>query len=619
MAVNILLSVVAGIVLQATFSISLLIYVLFAVVAIGLSFWERRFLYMLFVVLSAVNLALQVPGKMEYGARDLTFSGIVVGEDQYEHFAKLRIHIDNVCSSRDTIDHRCPVDYYTFKRDVFLGKRLTIKGRIRPSRYAHRPNMLSGTVVSTSVPKHVLGTVFQPVRNYVDVLLQRSFKNEQYSIASGLTLGGSGRLDKELRDVFSRAGILHILAVSGLHVGFVALFLGLLLLFVPIDGRLKFVLIILGLFVYAGVTGFRPSVCRATLMACLFGLARVLQRNVGHNHILNITAIAFLVASPSLFFDVGAQLSFAAVYGILYLYPKIDVLLSKKVRNHYLKLVLRTMSVSFSAQLFVAPLLVFYFQRVPVYAVLSNLLVVPIAALIIFLLFICFLAGTCCTAIFNVITLPVSMLINVLIMLSRFFAGMPGSSVPVIISPLFIMPLYVLVWRRARRWFAWIMMALLAVHSIAFSVECLNVCVANDGILLTTPYDETVLITGKRTAVLQYFVERQGRKEVDYLVAPERNVAVKKGYVQTPGKLQFRNISLGDLQIRVSNHVSLRFRDVDIECDDESLQLAGEGAVVYMVTNGREKEVLHASANLSIIDRMVLDVRLIIARLRLLL
>lgn len=614
---NILLAIVLGLVLQAIFNTALLIYVVFALVMAVLSLWERRFLYLLFVALSAVNLILHEPGEIEYGARELTFSGIVIGTDQYEHHAKLLLHVDRICCGHDTIEHRFRAEHYTFKQDVFLGKRLTIKGRLKPSRHAYRPSILSGTIVSASVARHVLGAVFHPLRNYIDARLRGSFKDEQYLIASGLILGGSGRLGSELRDVFSRAGIMHILAVSGLHVGFVALFLGMLLLFIPIDQRLKFILIMIGLFVYAGVTGFRPSVCRASLMAFLFGLAGILQRNVDHIHILNIAALTFLIVSPLLIFDVGAQLSFAAVYGILYLYPRIDELLIKKVRGRYLRSVLRMMSVSFSAQLFVAPLLVFYFQRIPLYAVLTNLLVVPLAAVIICLLFIGLLAGAFCTTIVNVISLPVSILINALIVLSRFFAGMPGSSVQIMISPLFIMPLYVLVWKPARRWLVWIAIVLFAAYSIASSVKCLTVHVAAEGVLLTIPHGERILISGKKLSVLKSFLERDGGKEVDYLVGPDKDLTVKKEYIEMPGKLEAKHLSIGDLEIHIAKSVSILFRGVDIEYDRIAQEMQ-EGEIVCILTNGKKNQVLFLPLNLSVIERMILDSRLIIARLRLL-
>jgi ComEC/Rec2-related protein len=618
-AVIILLAIASGIVLQSWFDVALLYCIPLALIAVMLSFWERRFLYMLIVVLSAANFTLQGSTDMDYGDRDLTFSGIVVSEDQYGHYAKLLLHIDNIYIANDTIDHYIPVEYYTYKQDVFLGKRLTIKGRLKPSHYAQRPSILNGKIVSVAVPKHILGVVFHPLRNYMDGLLRRSFTDEHYAIASGLTLGGSGRLGEELKGVFARAGILHILAVSGLHVGFVSLFLGFLFFFVPIDRRLKFAIVMFGLFVYAGVTGFRPSVCRATLMAFLFGLALVLQRNVNHIHLLNITAIAFLVVKPSLFFEVGAQLSFAAVYGILYLYPRLDMLLISHVRRRFLRLLLAPMAVSFSAQLFVAPLLVFYFQRLPVYAVFSNLLVVPIAASIIFMLFLCFLAGLVWIAIVKVIALPVSLLITALLVLSRFFAAIPCSTISLTASPVFIIPLYLCAWRKARRWVFWFMIALFAASHLAYSGECLTVRVSSNGILITTPCGEDILISEQRTSAPIYLLEKHGGQEVDYLVAPERNIDVKKGYVEMPGKLQFAKIMVGELGIHVSKRVSIRFRGVDIECEQISARHGGKEGIVYILTDGRRKKVLRTYGYLSIIERMVLDMRLTIARLRLLL
>jgi ComEC/Rec2-related protein len=620
LAIHILLSVVSGIILQSLVNAPLLCYLSLAFFAGLLSLWKRRFLYLIILTLSAANMQLQRPVEPDLAGHDLTYSGIVVGEDNYEHFTKLLIHIDRVILPGDTIEYAVPVEYYAYKDGVFLGKRLVIKGRIGRARSAYRPNLLTGRIVSEDIPQHPFGVIFNPLRNYINDLLGKTLSRDHYSIARGLILGGSGRLGRELREVFSRAGILHILAVSGLHVGFVALFFGLMLFIVPLDYRLKFVIVMLALFMYAGVTGFRPSVCRAASMVFLFGMASILQRNVKHVHILNVTALAFLTFSPLLIFDISAQLSFAAVYGILYLYPRIDELLIGKVRKRYFRFVLRPMAVSFSAQLFVAPLLIYYFHRLSIYAVFANLLIVPLAAAIIFMLFICVATGFFWYSFVEIVSFPISGLLALLVTFSKFFARLPLSTVQLTGSPLLLFPLYFLVWKRIRRFVPWVLIAAAAVFSIAGSADCITVCTGAKSILVMLPSGEKILVCVQRTAGQRIILDRNGVHVLDYLVAPSGYYPAKNEYITLPGKMHYKKYRCGDLTIHLSGDVLVKYRNSEFECDlTDGQRSGGSGSITYWLSNGDRQFILRGYLYPSIFDQMILDARVVFARLKMLL
>jgi len=584
-----------------------------------LFFWKRPFLYVILIVFSAINLQLQRPSEIKHGERDLLYSGIVVGEDHHEQYVRLLVQVDKILLANDTLEYDSFVEYLTREHDIFIGKRLTLKGKIKASRYAHRPNIFSGKIVASSVSHNIFATVFYPIRRYIDERLRRLFTGERYQIASGLILGGSGRLAEGLKEVFGRAGILHILAVSGLHVGFVGVFIGFLLLFVPLDYRLKFVILMIGLFIYAGVTGFRPSVCRATIMAFLLGLAIVLQRNVDNIHIINVTAIVFLLFNPLLIFDVSAQLSFAAVYGILYLYPKFDELIIGKTKGN-LRYLLAPMAVSFSAQLFVAPLLIYYFHHLPIYAVFANLLVVPIASAIIFLLFVCFVIGWFWFTPVEIIAVPVSFLISALVVISRFVAHLPLSTINITAPPVLLLPLYGIVWKKARRFAIWGVIAALVVFSLAWSVDCLTVCVAAKSVLITGPGGERMLVSLQKTNVESVFLEKHGIHELDYLIAAEQHRPVRKSFVAMPSMMHFKRLICGDLQIHLAEDLKIKFRDREIEYDLSSLgQTTENGTTTYILTDGSEQHVVHGFLYCSIFEQMILDVKLLLARLKLLL
>jgi ComEC/Rec2-related protein len=609
---------VCGILLQALAGISLVYYIPFLMAALVASVRQWRFLFVAVISLSAVNVQLRQPLAIEYGLQDLTFSGIVVGETHYPDYSRLSLRIDRILLGHDTLGCSYHAEYYAFEDDILLGRRVAVKGRVMPSRYGHRPSLLTGKIIDSVASDHVLGVVFRPLKTRIDDLIKRSFKDDHYMIASGLILGGSSRLVKELRDAFSRAGILHILAVSGLHVGFVAMLLGFLLYFIPLDHRFKFAIVIAGLFLYAGITGFRPSVCRATLMAFLFGLAHVLQRNVDHMHVLNLTALAFLIAEPLLIFDISAQLSFAAVYGILYLYPKLDACIIKRVRVKFLRFFLAPMAVSFSAQLFVAPLLIFYFRRLPTYSVFTNLLIVPLAALIIVLLFIYFASASVWFSLAAVVSWVAGILISLLITVSKFFAALPLSSLILVTSPLLVFPLYLLAYRRMRKWVAWGLVVLIAAFSVARSVDCLAVCMAAKSIMITVPSGEKMLISTQTGSSLNRFLEKENVDKLDYLVASEMSIDVRKKYMELPDRMHFKRIVLDLMEIDIARDVTIRYRDVEISWEFDAMQKIHEAQKVkYLLTNGRKTLVVQGPFHASILEQMILDTSLALARLRL--
>ena len=549
--------------------------------------------------------------------RDLIHSGVVTGETHYENFTRLFVRIDRVVLAGDTVTHLVPAQYYVYEHGIFLGKRIFVKGHMKQARRIYQPSVLTGKIVGRSIPQQLFGKVFHPLRNRIDDMLRQAFSQDHYPIASGLILGGSGRMGKELKDVFGRAGVLHILAVSGLHVGFVVLFLGLVFFVFPFDYRLRFIVIMLGLFVYAGVTGFRPSICRAVTMAFLLGLASVLQRNVDHIHVLNITALTFLIVQPALILDAGTQLSFAAVYGILLLYPRFDAVIKRKTRIRYVRFVLRPMAVSLSAQLFVAPLLVYYFHRLSLYAVLANLLVVPIAAVAILLLFFSFAAGFFWYGAVEYAALPVGLLINTLVAVSGFIAGLPFSTIRVMVSPLLVFPLYLAVWKKMRRLVLWVVFFAAGLSSIAGSANCLVVCNIDKGILVVTPSRETILICVKKSASQRIFLERAGINGVDYLVAPSEWYPVKREFIELPEKMYYKQFTLGDLEGRISKDIEFRFCDTRLTLARSEVQQAGEG-VTYWLSNGRCHRMLSGLLYCTIFEQMILDAQMVFTRLSML-
>jgi len=230
------------------------------------------------------------------------------------------------------------------------------------------------------------------VRRYLDLLIDKSAMNpKSQKIAKALLLGEKEYLDKDILNAFSSAGAMHVLAVSGLHVGIVMLILQFILrpLKLAKYGKLLFVLCVLsGVWTYAIITGLSPSVIRAAIMFSFIVIGLELQRQSSIYQSIMVSAFIILLFDPFSLFKVGFQLSFLAVLGIVIFQPKIYKLIYFKWKAaDYLW---QITSVSFAAQLATFPLGLYYFHQFPNLFMISNLFVIPFAGLILIVGFLYF-------------------------------------------------------------------------------------------------------------------------------------------------------------------------------------------------------------------------------------
>lgn len=238
-------------------------------------------------------------------------------------------------------------------------------------------------IYQNSPPNHLVGISIQ-VREYLTQIITEKIKGaDERAIALALILGVKEDLNREIKQAYSAAGAMHVLAVSGLHVGIIYLMLSFSLgwLRYKKHGRLIYVLVILlVLWSYALITGFSPSVLRAVTMFSFLLIGDSYYRKTNTYNNLAISAFILLLANPFYITSVGFQLSYIAVIGILYLQPKIyswftfDGLLADKAWA--------IMSVSLSAQIATFPLTIMYFHQFPTYFFVANLVVIPAAFLI---------------------------------------------------------------------------------------------------------------------------------------------------------------------------------------------------------------------------------------------
>tara|TARA_B100001146_G_scaffold224158_1_gene241112 strand:+ start:47864 stop:49888 length:2025 start_codon:yes stop_codon:yes gene_type:complete len=253
------------------------------------------------------------------------------------------------------------------------GKYLRNKGifgqiRLEPGLFINLPQKEIASKLST-----------YQIRSYLKSKLNHyDLSPDSRAITYALLLGERQDLSPQLRQNYVDAGVIHILAVSGLHVGILMLLVQFLLK--PLGNArktrlLRLIIVIVAIWLFAILTGLSPSVLRAATMFTFLQIGLVYgQRRSGYNALI-ASALILLLINPRLLFEVGFQLSYAAVSFIMWLYPKIEVLWvpKNKILRYYWQLV----CVSLAAQLGVLPLSLYYFHQFPGLFLVANLVVLP--------------------------------------------------------------------------------------------------------------------------------------------------------------------------------------------------------------------------------------------------
>lgn len=211
------------------------------------------------------------------------------------------------------------------------------------------------------------------LRNKLSQVLKNELNGSNLAIAQALILGDKSLLDQETRNSFGATGAMHVLAVSGLHIGIITQLLLYLFQFSSklITRRNAVFITVLLLWVYALLTGFSPSVVRAVFMFSVLILAQETGGNYAPINVLFFTAFILILFNPFVIYDIGFQLSYLAMLGIYTLYKPIAAWYSPK--NKILNYLWQGSAIGFAAQAMTVPLTLYYFHQFPNYFALTNL------------------------------------------------------------------------------------------------------------------------------------------------------------------------------------------------------------------------------------------------------
>ena len=257
-------------------------------------------------------------------------------------------------------------------------------------------------------------------------LLQRlgGQESEAYAVVAAMTLGDKSALTQELRDIYAITGASHILALSGLHLSII------FMLLTHLFGGKKFftfpfshLFTLTSIWAFVFIVGMPVSVVRSATMLTVYALLSLVHRDKMSVNTLAFTALLVLIVNPLSLFDIGFQMSYLSVFAILLIVPLSERLfpVGFLMTHRAIKYLWGMLAVSCAAQIGVAPLVAYYFGRLPVFFLLTNFIVIPAAILILWLSPVVFL--------FPSLAYLLLYIVSVLNTLLTTIASIPGASI----------------------------------------------------------------------------------------------------------------------------------------------------------------------------------------------
>lgn len=293
----------------------------------------------------------------------------------------------------------------TRSKKILVGAQLFINGKIIPNKKPYNPSLFdyatylenkqiygqlytkNEDVTSRNLVKKDLLYYCSTLTNNIEQNLKKSnFDPKALAVAMALIVGQKQDLSPDILHDYQFAGAIHILSVSGLHIGFILLFLNFILRPIPNTKKgnlLKLALSLSLLMLFAVLAGLAPSVIRSVVMYAFIAIGYYLKRTTYIYHTILISMVVILLFQPYFLFDAGFQLSYLAVFFIIWLQPLLSAIW--KPKNKIIQISWNILTVSFAAQIGTLPLSLYYFHQFPGLFFITNLLLLPFLGVVMFL------------------------------------------------------------------------------------------------------------------------------------------------------------------------------------------------------------------------------------------
>lgn len=291
------------------------------------------------------------------------------------------------------------------KPPIIIGSRLAIEDQLVKNFKPKNPNQFdygkyletkniyaqvftsaSQVKISTEIQRDIWFYTANFRNKIINILAINGFKKEELAVIVALILGQQQDISPDVMRDYQYAGAIHILSVSGLHVGFILLFINFLLMPLPKNkwgNTTRLVIVLLSLWLFAIVAGLAPSVVRSATMFSFIAVGMFLNRETNSYYNLVLSLFTILLFEPLFLFDIGFQLSYTAVFFILWLEPIFKSVWkpTHKIIGYFWSI----LTVSFAAQIGTLPLSIYYFHQFPGLFFVTNLVLIPCLTIVMFL------------------------------------------------------------------------------------------------------------------------------------------------------------------------------------------------------------------------------------------
>lgn len=352
------------------------------------------------------------------------------------------------------IDGKILVNVYDSREDFKIGDQLEIKGYLKPLPEMRNPAdfdygaylLRKGILGQISIKQgkmnleilsrnniNFIRRIAAYGRDWMERIIDLGPYNGREGLLKAMLIGKRESLDETFRNNFIDTGTAHIMAISGLHLVIVMAIILFMCRVVAIPDRWSSGICIVSLIIYAFLTGGRPSVWRAAIMAILFLCGRLLNRQIDRWTSLAMAGLIILSISPQALFDSGFQLTFIAVGGLMYFYPRLENILVNKFKqlfdNVIIRYFIKAMLVVSVVQISLGPFLIYNYYRFPLTTFIANLAVIPLLGIIITLGFVASIAGFISFSLARVFNAANNIFLLVMDKITSFLANIPGNVV----------------------------------------------------------------------------------------------------------------------------------------------------------------------------------------------
>lgn len=382
----------------------------------------------------------------------------------------------------------------------------------------------------------------------------------------GILLGDKDDITEDIIEDFKISNLSHMLSVSGAHTSYIILGISYILSKIPKKYAKIITILVLGIFLF--ITNFTASVTRACLMAGLAIGAKLLYRKSDTITNIALSLLIILIVNPFSILEIGLQLSFLGTLGIVLFSKNIDKILSKLKIN---KKIIQLLAVTFSAQIFIMPIMAYRFNTISLTFFISNLLAGPILGIVIILGFVTIFSSIISFKLAKLLAIILNIFLELLTLIAKFVSKIPISSItiktPYLAS---IVLIYILILisnyffsiynlknrlyknqiKKLIELIAIILVLVIPISSIinTFAPKYTKIYFIDvgqgDSCLIITPNNKKILVDGgegKTDILLAYLLDRR-IKTIDYIIISHFDSDHCNGLVEVIEKLKIKNI-----------------------------------------------------------------------------